>query len=110
MHIKLKELTNYKKVIAGRDTEDYEYNTFLDDISYSKCNNIVSVNNGIVTAEKMGEYINYYADKNTVVYNIKNSPKESISVGNVDDITDHDKIFIVLKEGIANEIFVWKDK
>ena len=98
------------KVIADRDTDEYDYNTFLDDISYSKCNNIVSVNDGIVTVNKSGEYINYYTNSNTIVYNLEfdNSGRGSITIGNVDDITEDDKMFIVLKEGIANEIFVWK--
>ena len=39
-----------------------------------------------------------------------NADKTDISVGSADDITDEDRIFITLKEGIANEIFVWKNK
>ena len=97
-------------VLSDYDTEDFEKNTFLDDISYSKCNTVVSVNDGIITAEKSGKYINYYTDKNTVVYNIDNSDRENIAIGSVNDITDEDRIFITMKEGIANEIFVWKNE
>ena len=39
-----------------------------------------------------------------------NADKTDISVGSADDITDEDRIFITLKDGIANEIFVWKNK
>ena len=98
------------KVIADSDTDEYSYNTFLDDISYSKCNKIVSVNDGIVMVNKSGEYINYYTNRSTIVYNLEfnDSNRGNIYIGNVDDITEDDKMFIVLKEGIANEIFVWK--
>lgn len=105
-----KNVIKLMKIIADKDTENYDYNTFLDDISYSKCNKIVSVNDGIVTADKSSEYVNYYTNNDTIVYNLEfsDSGKGSIAVGNVDDITNEDKMFIVLKEGIANEIFVWK--
>ena len=33
-------------VLCDYETEDFEENTFLDDISYSKCNTINSVNDG----------------------------------------------------------------
>ena len=97
-------------VLCSYETEDFEKNTFLDDVSYSKCNTVESVNDGIVTAYMHGNYINYYTDNNTVVYSIEISDKNNISIGSVDDITDADRIFITFKEGIANEIFVWKNE
>ena len=97
-------------LLCSYETEDFEKNTFLDDISYSKCNTIKSVNDGIITVDKQGDYVNYYTDNNTIVYNIENSDKNNISAGTVDDITDEDRIFITLKEDIANEIFVWKNE
>ncbi|MDY3928516.1 MAG: metallophosphoesterase [Clostridia bacterium] len=97
-------------VLSDYNTEDFEKNTFLDDTSYSKCNVVISVNDGIITANKSGKYINYYTDNNTVVYNIDNSDRKNITIGSVNDITDEDKIFIIMKEGIANEIFVWKNE
>lgn len=97
-------------VLADYDTGDFGKNTFLEDISYSKCNTVVSVVDGIITADKSGEYINYYTDNSTVVYNIANSDRKNITIGSVNDITDEDKIFIIMKEGIANEIFVWKNE
>ena len=97
-------------VLCDYETADFEKNTFLDDINYAKCNTVQSVNDGIITADRQGSYVNYYTDNNTIVYNIKNSGKNNISVGSADDITDEDRIFIILKEGIANEIFVWKNE
>lgn len=95
-------------ILCRYETEDFEKNTFLDDISYSKCNTVKPVNDGIITADKQGNYVNYCTDSNTIVYNIENS--NNITIGSADDITDEDKIFIILKEGIANEIFVWKNE
>lgn len=97
-------------VLCGYETEDFEKNTFLDDISYSKCNTVKSVNDGIITINKQGNYVNYYTDNNTIVYNIENSGRNNIFLGSVDDITNEDRIFIILKEGIASEIFVWKNE
>lgn len=97
-------------VLCNYETEDFEKNTFLDDNSYSKCNTVKAVNDGIITISKQGNDVNYYTDSNTIVYNIENSDRTNISIGSVDDITDEDRIFITLKEGIANEIFVWKNE
>ena len=97
-------------VLCGYETEDFDKNTFLDDVSYAKCNTVKSVNDGIITVDKQGNYVNYYTDNNTIVYNIINSDRTDISIGSADDITDEDRIFITLKEGIANEIFVWKNE
>lgn len=98
------------KVLCGYDTEDFEKNTFLDDTSYAKSNTVKSVNNGIITVSRQGSYANYYTDGNTVVYNIKASDGNDICVGSVEDITDGDRIFIILKEGTASEIFVLKNE
>lgn len=97
-------------MLCSYETEDFEKNTFLDDISYAKCNTVKSVNDGIITVNKQGSCVNYHTDNNTIVYNIGSSGRNNISVGSVDDITDEDKIFIILKEGTANEIFVWKNE
>ena len=98
-----KKITLYN-TLCNYETADFEKNTFLDDISYSKCNTIETVNDGIITVNRQGNYVNYYTDNNTVVYNIENSDRNNISVGSADDITNGDRIFIILKEGIADEI------
>ena len=64
----------------------------------------IHANDGIITVNRQGNYVNYYTDNNTVVYNIENSDRNNISVGSADDITNGDRIFIILKEGIAQEI------
>ena len=104
-----KKITVYN-TLCNYETADFEKNTFLDDISYSKCNTIETVNNGIITVNRQGNYVNYYTNNNTVVYNIENSDRNNISVGSADDITNGDRIFITLKEGVADEIFVWKNQ
>lgn len=104
-----KKITLYN-TLCNYETADFEKNTFLDDISYSKCNTIETVNNGIITVNRQGNYVNYYTNNNTVVYNIENSDRNNISVGSADDITNGDRIFITLKEGVADEIFVWKNQ
>lgn len=96
--------------VCNYDSEDFEINTFTDDISFAKCNTVERVTDGIITANINGNYINYYTDSGTSVYNIENYGKKNICAGSVYDITEDDRIFIRFKEGIADEIFVWKNK
>lgn len=98
------------KIICDYDTADFDINGFADDISLAKCNTVDSVSGGIISTVKSGVRVNYYTNADTVVYNIVKSARTGVTIGDADDITDDNKVFIIMKEGIADEIFVWKDE
>ena len=97
------------QLLCGKDTAEFEKNTVFDDVFFAKYDFPQTVDGNILTVKSGEEYKNYFFNNNTHVYNIYSEHENEVYAGNVGSITSDDKIFIISREGIINEIFVWKE-
>lgn len=93
--------------LCDSSSDEFEKNTLFDDIFFAKYNNPINVSRNIITFDLNGKKINHICDSKTTVYNIKKGQAINITPGNINDITKDNTVFIIVKEGIADEIFVW---
>lgn len=76
----------------------------------AKYDSVEEVNNGIITVKTEDEYKNYMIGKNTNVYIISNGRKNTeLKKDSCDTIIKGDRLLIISKEGITDEIYVWKN-
>lgn len=98
------------KKLCDYDSNEFEHNSIFDEYFFAKYDNIVTVKNGVITVDYDGQYKNYKLDESSRVYNISMGVNSFRLVpGDFDDIVRSDKIFITAREGITDEIYVWKN-
>ena len=96
--------------ICDKDSGQFETNTVFDDIFLAKYDSTETVDRGIVTVCFENVYKNYMTDKNTSVYNISKGKNGIVlTQGSCDTIVKDDRLLIISREGMTDEIYVWKN-
>lgn len=68
-----------------------------------------AVNGNVVSFEYDGKTVNHIYDNNTKVYRVENGRKITVTADSIENIINRDRVFIVVKDGVIDEIYIWKN-
>lgn len=104
-----KAVVSWEK-ICDAESEPFETNTVFDDIFIAKYNGVHDVENGIITVGDANSHKSCMTDKNTSVYNIEKAKNGIVMTkGSCYTIVGDDRLLIISREGMTDEIYVWKN-